>query len=184
MTQKKSRAIIYCIALIALVLTLKADVGKSPVGESVNVTMSRKDKLFEVAFSAMQAKADELGIKGVAMAALLEDTSTLDWKMAAQIMGKVEIPHGKQPGWNIIAMVGSKLGETVLTHVPSGHSPRALMHGEVGFANAENPLNGEGAEFLDLGGAYCVCAFGGGSHQKDYIVGCAGAQAIKEAYQR
>ena len=144
--------------------------------------MSRKDELFKVAFSAMQAKADELGIKGVAMAALLEDTSTLDWKMAARIMGKVEIPHGEKPGWNIIAMVGSKIGETMLTHAPSGHCPRALLHGEVGFANAEDPLNGEGAEFIDSGGAYCVCAFGGGSHQQDYVVGCAGAQAVKKAY--
>ena len=152
--------------------------------ENGDVTISRKDELFEVAFSAMQAKADELGIKGVAMAALLEDTSTLNWKMSAQIMGKVENPHGKKPGWNIIAMVGSKIGETMLTHAPSGHSPRPLMHGEVGFANAENPLNGEGAEFLDLGGAYCVCAFGGGSHQKDYIIACAGTQAMKKAYQQ
>ncbi len=71
MRQKKIRAIISYIALAVLVLTLKANVSKAPVGESVNVTMSRKDKLFEVAFSAMQAKADELGIKGVGMAALL-----------------------------------------------------------------------------------------------------------------
>ena len=184
MTQKKIWAIISCILLAVLVLTLKADVGKASAGESDDVTISRKDELFEVAFSAMQAKADELGIKGVAMAALLEDTSTLNWKMAAQIMGKVENPHGKKPGWNIIAMVGSKIGETMLTHAPSGHSPRPLMHGEVGFANAENPLNGEGAEFLDLGGAYCVCAFGGGPHQKDYIIACAGTQAMKKAYQQ
>jgi len=184
MKQKKIWTIISCIALAALVLTLKAHVGKAPIGESVDITMSRQDVLFEVAFAAMQAKADDLGIKGVAMAAFLEDTSTLDWKMATQVMGKVEIPHGKNPGWNIIAMVGAKIGETMLTHAPSGHCPRELMHGEVGFANAENPLNGEGAEFLDLGGAYCVCAFGGGSHQQDYVVGCAGAQAIKEAYQR
>jgi len=182
MKQKKKWVIISCLVLAALVLTLRAESNKTSVSESFDVNESRKNELFEVAFLAMQEKADELGIKGVAMAALLEDTTTIDWKMATKVMGKVENPHGKNPGWNIIAMVGAKIGETMLTHTPSGHCPRPLMHGEVGFANAEDPLNGEGAEFIDLGGAYCVCAFGGGSHQDDYIVGCAGAQAIKMAY--
>ncbi len=184
MKQKKIREIITCLVLAASVLTLNTGCGRTPANESVDDTISHTDELFEVAFSAMQAKADELGIKGVAMAAFLEDNATLDWEMATQIMGRVEIPHGKNPGWNIIAMVGAKIGETMLTHAPSGHCPRPLMHGEVGFADAEDPLNGEGAEFIDLGGAYCVCAFGGGSHQQDYVVGRAGAQAIKEAYLR
>ncbi len=184
MKQKKIRVTITSLVLSALVLTLNTGCGKTPADESVHDAISRTDELFEIAFSAMQVKADELGIKGVAMAAFLADTATLDWKMATQIMGRVEYPHGESPGWNIIAMVGAKIGETMLTHAPSGHCPRPLMHGEVGFADAEDPLNGEGAEFIDLGGAYCVCAFGGGSHQADYVVGCAGAQAIKEAYLR
>ena len=146
--------------------------------------MSTTDKLFESAFEAMQAKADELGITGVSMAAILEDSKTLDWRMATRVMGKIEIIPWEASGWNIIAMVGSKIGESMLTHAPSGHCPReiGLMHGEVGFANAEDPLNGEGAEFIDLGGAYCVCAFGGGPHEQDYLVGCAGAQAIQNAF--
>ncbi|TWU44366.1 hypothetical protein Q31b_19020 [Novipirellula aureliae] len=179
-----TKTIISCVVLTALVLTMNANADKGTVNKDADVSMSRKDELFKVAFSAMQAKADELGIKGFAMVAFLEDSSTLDWKMAAQTMGKLEIPHGKRPGWNIIGMVGSKIGETMLTHAPSGHCPRPLMHGEVGFADAEDPLNGEGAEFLDLGGAYCVCAFGGGPHEKDYIIACAGAQAMKKAYDQ
>lgn len=184
MKRFKNFLIISCKALAVLILVMNSGCGNSPVSESVDITKSRHDELFDAAFSAMQAKADELGLKGVAMAAFLEDTTTLDWKMATRIMGKVEIPHRKNPGWNIIAMVGAKIGETMLTHKPSGHSPRPLMHGEVGFANAEDPLNGEGAEFIDLGDAYCVCAFGGGPHEQDYVIGCAGALAIKKAYQK
>jgi hypothetical protein len=140
--------------------------------------------MFEIAFKAMQAKADELTMKGVAMVAFLEDPSSIDWKMSTRIMGNLQFAHGEDPGWNIIGMVGSKIAETMLTHAPSGHCPRegGLMHGEVGFADAEDPLNGEGAEFVDLGGAYCVCAFGGGSHENDYVVGCAGAEAVKKAF--
>jgi hypothetical protein len=145
--------------------------------------VNKADKLFDVAFDAMQAKVDELGLKGVAMAAFLEDTSSIDWKMATRVMGNLSFPHGEKPGWNILAMAGSKIAESMLTHAPSGHCPRegVLMHGEVGFGNAEDPLNGEGAEFLDLGGSYCVCAFSGGPGEKDYQVSCTGVQAIKKA---
>ncbi len=175
MKLKKLRTVFSVIVSIGFVFALNAQDHNTRITDN---------ELFEVAFTAMQVKADELGIKGVAMAAFLEDTLTFDWKMATRVMGRVEFPHGENPGWNIIAMVGSKIGESMLTHAPSGHCPRPLMHGEVGFADAENPLNGEGAEFIDLGGAYCVCAFGGGSHEHDYIVGCAGAQALAEVYLR
>jgi hypothetical protein len=146
--------------------------------------MSKTNDLFEIGFKAMQVKADELGIKGVAMAAFLEDTSSIDWKMAGRIMGNVSFAHSEVPGWNIIGMVGSKIAESMLIHAPSGHCLRegGLMHGEVGFADAEEAINGEGAQFLDLGGAYCVCAFGGGPHESDYIVACAGTEAIKKAF--
>lgn len=182
-----SRVFIPSMVLAVMVLTLNACNGKASVDDSVDTidtAVIGSEELFEVAFSAMQLKADELGLKGVAMAAFLEDTTSLDWRMATRVMGRVEFPHGENPGWNIIAMVGSKIGESMLTHAPSGHCPRPLLHGEVGFANAEDPLNGEGAEFLDLDGAWCVCAFGGGPHEKDYMIGSAGAKAMKEAYEQ
>ena len=183
MRQKMIRTNIPAIAFAAFLLCLQACNIEAPSVESAEVNMNRTDELFDAAFSAMQTKAGELSIKGVAMAAFLEDTTTLDWKMSIKVMGNIAIPHGENPGWNIIAMVGSKIGESMLTHSPSGHCPRPLMHGEVGFANAEDPLNGEGAEFLDIGGAWCVCAFGGGPHEKDLIISQAGTQAIKKVYQ-
>jgi hypothetical protein len=177
------RTIISVLAVASLLLYPQACNREAPAGESAEANVNRTDELFNAAFSSMQTKADELGIKGVAMAAFLEDTTTIDWKMSTRVMGNIVFPHGENPGWNIIAMVGSKIGESMLTHAPSGHCPRPLMHGEVGFANAEDPLNGEGAEFIDLDGAWCVCAFGGGPHEKDYMVGQAGAQAIKKVYE-
>lgn len=177
------RTVIPVLAVASILLNLQACNREAPAGERAEANMNRTDELFDAAFSAMQTKADELGIKGVAMAAFLEDTTTHDWEMSTKVMGNIVFPHGKNPGWNIIAMVGSKIGESMLTHAPSGHCPRPLMHGEVGFANAEDPLNGEGAEFIDLGGAWCVCAFGGGPHEQDYMVGQAGAQAIKKVYK-
>ena len=183
MKQKKIKLAISSVVLAGLLLSMHACTTKAPASEGSESVKLCSAELFDVAFFAMQEKADELGLKGVAMAAFLEDTSTINWLMATRIMGTVEFPHGENPGWNIIAMVGSKIGETMLTHMPSGHCPRPLMHGEVGFAGAEDPLNGEGAEFIDLGGAYCVCVFGGGPHEQDYIIGRAGAQAMQKAFQ-
>lgn len=132
------------------------------------------DKLHEVliaACDAMEKKAREMDMKGVAVATILMKESQIDWIAEMRVVDKVVNidPDGK--GWNLVAIAWSKTGEVIASCADSGNPERKSMVGELNY------VGGAYDETVDYKFAF---AFSGGISEDDLIVAKHGISTAKE----
>ena len=78
----------------------------------------------------MKQKAIDMGIQGVAAAAVLDKGETVDWIGEMKIVGT---PYNLKEGWNLVAIAWSKCGEAIATEADSGDPNHKTILGEYGF---------------------------------------------------
>ena len=120
------------------------------------------------ALEDMKARAEEMGIRGVAVASALNRGETVDWIGEMKV---VETPYNLERGWNLVGIAWAKCGEVIATEADSGDPAHEKILGEYGF----------------VGGAYDVCegcklafAFSGALSEEDLAVARYGIEKMKE----
>lgn len=130
------------------------------------------------AFKAMEEKAQELGVQGVAVVLIeppKDDGEEVCWKPSIQPMGRFfrEADPSKgegDAGANYMAVAVSKLAEMLETKKASGVSGRPPRKGEFGYRG--------GAISLHESGATLYSAFSGGNEDQDVEIAGAGIRAM------
>lgn len=118
----------------------------------------------------MKAKAEEMNMQGVAVAAFLDAEDTIDWIGEMKVVGQ---PYSKTDdhGWNLVAIAWSKAGEVIATSANSGNPDIPRMTGELGYV---------GGAYGEHKGCKLAFAFSGGTSEDDLVVAQYGIQKFIE----
>lgn len=125
------------------------------------------------ALAAMKAKAEALGIQGVAVVALIPDDDISSWSSGMLVVGKMlEEPSGNPDarGANLLGIAYGKASEMAATLKNSGEAGRPPMTGEYGW---------KGGLIRKGPAGYLVAAFSGGPSADDLKVSRAGLDALE-----
>ena len=141
----------------------KADTTKT----DKNMTNEQLREKLEMALDDMKAKALEMGIQGVAVAAVLNNGDTVDWIGEMKV---VETPCNLKEGHNMVAIAWSKCGEVIATGADSGNPDHEKMLGELGFV---------GGAYGEYQGCKMAFAFSGAVSEDDLVVARHGIEKLK-----
>ena len=119
------------------------------------------------ALEDMKAKAEEMGIQGVATASVLNKGETVDWIGEMKVVGT---PYKLEEGWNLVAIAGSKCGEVIATKADSGNPDHKKIMGELGFV---------GGAYDEYEGCKMAFAFSGATSEEDLEVAKYGIEKMK-----
>ncbi len=119
------------------------------------------------ALEEMKNKALEMGIKGVAVASILNKGETYDWMGEMKV---VETPYNLTEGWNLVAIAWSKCGEVIATEADSGNPDHHKIMGEFGFV---------GGAYEEYKGYKMAFAFSGALSEEDLEVARHGINVMK-----
>lgn len=119
------------------------------------------------ALEDMKAKAEEMGIQGVATASVLNKGETVDWIGEMKVVGT---PYKLEEGWNLVAIAWSKCGEVIATKADSGNPDHKRIMGELGFV---------GGAYDEYEGCKMAFAFSGATSEEDLEVAKYGIEKMK-----
>lgn len=119
------------------------------------------------ALEDMKAKAEEMGIQGVATASVLNKGETVDWIGEMKVVGT---PYKLEEGWNLVAIAWSKCGEVIATKADSGNPDHKKIMGELGFV---------GGAYDEYEGCKMAFAFSGATSEEDLEVAKYGIEKMK-----
>jgi len=129
------------------------------------------DGLADQALAAMQAKAEALKIKGVAVVAYVPGKDVNSWVSKMVVVGNLTSHSSatNDPGSNLLGIAYAKASEMAATLQPSGSGVRPPMKGELGWQGGwiEPGKNG-----------YLIAAFSGGRSSDDVQVSKAGVAVL------
>ena len=138
--------------------------------ESDPLATPRFDAVAGKALAAMKARANELGIQGVAVIGYFEGEQATGWSSRMLVIGKMKNPpSGTDSGANLLAIAYAKATEMVETLKPSGSAGRPPMKGELGW---------QGGWIQKGRSGYLVGAFSGGKSEDDVKVSRAGVDIL------
>jgi catechol 2,3-dioxygenase-like lactoylglutathione lyase family enzyme len=143
--------------------------GDSPVTTSSPHDMTNdqlRNKIVK-ALDDMKAKAEEMGIQGVATASVLGKGETSDWIGEMKVVGT---PCNEKEGWNLVAIAWSKCGEVIATGADSGNPDHQKIMGELGFV---------GGAYDEFDGCKMAFAFSGATSEDDLLVAKYGIEKMK-----
>jgi hypothetical protein len=119
------------------------------------------------ALEDMKAKAEEMGIQGVATASVLNKGETVDWIGEMKVVGT---PYKMKEGWNLVAIAWSKCGEVIATEADSGNPNHKKINGELGYV---------GGAYDEFQGCKMAFAFSGATSEEDLEVAKYGIEKMK-----
>ena len=119
------------------------------------------------ALDDMKAKAEEMGIQGVAAASVLNKGEDVDWIGEMKVVGT---PYKLKEGWNLVAIAWSKCGEVIATRADSGNPDHEKIMGEFGFV---------GGAYDEFEGCKMAFAFSGATSEEDLEVARYGIERMK-----
>lgn len=122
------------------------------------------------ALEAMKKKAEEMNMKGVAVASFLDAEDTIDWIGEMKVVGH-PYSKGEDHGWNLVAIAWSKAGEVIATNANSGNPNIERMTGELGYV---------GGAYGEHKGCKLAFAFSGGTSEDDLLVSQYGIKVFSE----
>ena len=125
-----------------------------------------REKLIK-ALDDMKAKAEEMGIQGVATASVLNKGQNVDWIGEMKVVGT---PFKLEEGWNLVAIAWSKCGEVMATQADSGNPDHKKIMGELGFV---------GGAYGEYEGCKMAFAFSGALSEEDLEVAKYGIEKMK-----
>jgi hypothetical protein len=144
----------------------------APLVKALRPVSARKiDELTDAALAAMESRAAELNIIGVAVVAYAPGESIQDWTSKMAVVGRMKIaPSATAKGTNFLAIAYAKAAEMADTLENSGAAKRPPMMGEVGW---------RGGLVARVKTGYAMAAFSGASADQDVEVSQAGLEVLK-----
>jgi hypothetical protein len=135
--------------------------------------VAKFDRTADHALLAMEKRAHELGIQGVAVVAYFDGDSVRSWvsKMIVVGNGIEDQPAQNQKASNLLAVAYSKASEMADTLKNSGSHVRPPLTGEFGWNGGAIARGKHG---------YLVAAFSGGKGDQDFSVSTAGIEEMKK----
>jgi hypothetical protein len=130
------------------------------------------DSLADLALIAMEKRAGELKISGVAVVAYAEGVSIQGWSSKMLVVGRMkDAPTAGNNGNNLLGIAYAKAAEMADTLVDSGTSSRPPMTGEFGW---------QGGVIARTKTGYVIAAFSGGKSEDDKAVSKSGIAVLKD----
>ena len=125
----------------------------------------------DAALVAMRARAEELGVTGVAVVAYFEGETIQAWSSKMIVVGNYKVdPTANDKGSNLLAIAYAKAAEMADTHKDSGSGIRPLMTGEYGWNGGVIARGKTG---------YVIAAFSGGKSEDDLAISREGLAKLK-----
>ena len=122
------------------------------------------------ALLAMQSRAAELKVTGVAVLAYFDGDKPQAWNSRMLVVGRMkEDVKATDKGSNLLAIAYAKAAEMADTLKDSGSQVRPPMTGEFGW---------QGGVIVRCASGYLIAAFSGGKSEDDVLVSRAGAEAL------
>ena len=167
MTRIRTIAMILSLSLAGATLLAAGQAGKSAAPASAKGF----DKAADRALPAMQKRAAELKISGVALVAWFEGESIHSWVSKMVVVNRYKNePSGTDKGSNLLGIAYSKAAEMADTLKDSGSNVRPPMTGEYGW---------QGGAIKRGKSGYWIAAFSGGKSEDDYQVSKAGLAVLQ-----
>ena len=130
------------------------------------------DAVADRALVAMTKRAEELGVKGVAVVAYIEGDAVKAWSSKMAVVGSMtNAPTEKDRGANLLGIAYGKASEMAATLKNSGSAGRPPMTGEFGW---QGGLIAKGKT------GHLIAAFSGGPSEADVKVSRAGLDVMAE----
>jgi hypothetical protein len=140
---------------------------KSPMASS---STARFDANVAAALLAMQTRAGELKVTGVAVLAYFDGDKPQSWDSRMLVVGRMkDDAKGTDKGSNLLGIAYAKASEMADTLKDSGSQVRPPMTGEFGW---------QGGVIVPCGSGYLIAAFSGGKSEDDVLVSRAGVEAL------
>ncbi|SFV02179.1 hypothetical protein [Butyrivibrio sp. INlla21] len=116
----------------------------------------------------MKNKAHDMGIKGVAVASVLNKGESVDWIGEMKV---VDTPFNFNEGWNLVGIAWAKCAEAMATEADSGNPDHKAILGECGFV---------GGAYEEYKGYKMSFAFSGALSEEDLEVAKYGIEKMKQ----
>ena len=161
--------------LLAGLLCLSCVTASCPAVGQENIDVSRKEALrfndaANRAFAAMQRRAAELKITGVAVVSTFNGASMKSWQSRALVVGRMkDEPTADSKGNNLLGIAYAKASEMADTLKNSGSQVRPPLTGEFGWTGGVITAGHHG---------YVIAAFSGGKSEDDVEVSKAGLKEL------
>ena len=150
----------WMLVLMMAVMVLPAVAAKR--AESKGSDAKGFDRTADAALAAMRAKADGMGIGGVAVVAYFEGETIQSWSSKMVVVGRYkDAPTATDKGNNLLGIAYAKAAEMADTLKDSGSGVRPPMTGEFGW---QGGVIGRGK------GGYWIVAFSGGKSEDDAAI--------------
>lgn len=157
------------VLLLTLLPTFRPGLGQTPISLPKKDVL-RFNKAADKAFVAMQRRAAELKITGVAVVSCFDGSVMQSWQSRALVVGRLkDEPRGDSKGNNLLAIAYAKASEMADTLQNSGSQARPPMTGEVGWT---------GGVISTAHHGYVIAAFSGGKSEDDVEVSKAGLKEL------
>jgi hypothetical protein len=128
------------------------------------------------ALTAMVKKAEELGIKGVAVVAFSEGNAVMSWSSKMRVVGSMrKEPSENDKGANLLAIAYTKAGEMGESLKDSGKAGRPKLGGENGWT---------GGLIKEIKRGHAIAAFSGGPSEDDAKISQAGLDVMVGELER
>jgi hypothetical protein len=162
---------IRALSLAALISTTFTIAQTSKSATKATATSSNFDATADAALLAMRARAQELGVTGVAVVAYFEGDTIQAWSSKMIVVGKLrDEPTATDKGSNLLAIAYAKAAEMADTQKDSGSDVRPPMTGEFGW---------KGGVIARGKAGYLIAAFSGGKSEDDVAISREGLTRLK-----
>jgi hypothetical protein len=162
---------IRALSLATLIATAIAVAQTNGSGTKSATTSNNFDTTADAALVAMRARAQELGVTGVAVVAYFEGDTIQAWSSKMIVVGKLrDEPTATDKGSNLLAIAYAKAAEMADTQKDSGSGVRPPMTGEYGW---------KGGVIARAKAGYVVAAFSGGKSEDDVAISREGLAKLK-----
>jgi hypothetical protein len=132
----------------------------------------RFDRTADRALLAMEARAAELKIQGVAVVAYFDGDNIQSWISKMIVVGRLkDAPPDPQKAANLLAVAYSKASEMADTLKNSGSHARPVLVGEFGWTGGAIARGRHG---------YVIAAFSGGKNEDDLSVSTVGIVELRK----
>ena len=166
----------YTIALLLASLALPASelAQASPDAPKSAATSNDFGAVANTALAVMRARADKLGIGGVAVVAYFQGDPVQSWTSKMIVVGRYkDLPSATDKGSNLLAIAYAKAAEMADTHQDSGSGVRPPMIGEYGW---------KGGVIAQTKSGYVIASFSGGKSEDDVAISREGLEKLKARF--
>ncbi len=166
---KRLLAIAITVAMVLAVGTVRSRAAGPPRLPSAK----KFDRLAQAALAAMQKRAAELSVSGVAVVAYAPGDTITGWTSRMLVVGRMQdASTATSKGNNLLGIAYAKASEMAATLQNSGTAQRPPMTGEFGW---QGGVIGRGKT------GYIIVAFSGGKSEDDVQVSRAGLAMLQPA---